>query len=133
MKLTFTIKKPVDFVFDYLTDVQKFVSAHPVITRIDKLGTTNYLVYETLKLGFLPFSFTYPVTIESDLTNKRVIMRATVLKLTKIDMNFILKPDGDCSVIEETIHFTSPLPIEGILQRIFKTQHQQLMKNIEMR
>ena len=95
MELSFQIKKPVDVVFDYLTDMQKFVSIHPVITKIDKTGNDCYLVHETLTFGFIPFSFTYPVTIESNTVNHSITIRATVMKLTKIEMTFLLTQNND--------------------------------------
>jgi len=130
MELSFKIDKSADFIFDYLTDMQKFVSVHPVITKIDKTNNDSYLVYETLKFGFIPFSFTYPVTIESNFSDKNVIIRATVMKLTKIEMTFVLKAGKDFTVIEETIQFESPLPVKSTMQNIFKKQHGQLFKNI---
>jgi len=130
MELSFKINKSADFIFDYLTDMQKFVSVHPVITKIDKTNNDSYLVYETLKFGFIPFSFTYPVTIESNFSDKNVIIRATVMKLTKIEMTFVLKAGKDFTVIEETIQFKSPLPVKSTMQNIFKKQHGQLFKNI---
>ena len=36
MDLLFKLNKPPDLIFDYLTDMQKFVSVHPVISKIDK-------------------------------------------------------------------------------------------------
>ena len=130
MELSFKIDKSADFIFDYLTDMQKFVSVHPVITKIDKTNNDSYLVYETLKFGFIPFSFTYPVTIESNFSDKNVIIRATVMKLTKIEMTFVLKAGKDFTVIEETIQIKSPLPVKSTMQNIFKKQHGQLFKNI---
>ena len=93
MQLSFRIKKTKDIVFDYLTDMQKFASVHPVITKIVQTNTNNYLVYETLKLGFLSFSFTYPVSVESNSIENQVIMRAVVMKFTKIEITIKIKPD----------------------------------------
>lgn len=131
MELTFKIKKSPDYIFDYLTNMQKFVTVHPVITKIHQNNDDSYLVYETLKFGFIPYSFTYPVTIESQPTNNTVIMRATVMKLTKIEMKFILKAEHDFTLVEENITFKSPLPIKSMMQNIFKKQHELLFKNIE--
>ena len=133
MKLLFRIHKNLDFVFEYLTDMQRFASVHPVISQIDNFGKESYLVHETLKFGFIPFSFTYPVTIEKNTQNKTVNIRATVFKLTKIEMKFVLKGENDYTIIEEEILFKSPLPITIIMERIFKKQHNQLFKNIEMK
>lgn len=133
MKLSFRIHKHVDLVFDYLTDMQKFVSVHPVISKIENTGENKYLVHETLKLGFIPFSFTYPVTVEKNTSDKTVSIRATVFKLTKIEMKFALKEDQDYTSIDEEIEFKSPLPVKFIMGGIFKKQHAQLFKNMEMK
>ena len=133
MKLSFTMHKDPDIVFDFLTDMQKFVSVHPVISQIDHIGNESYLVHETLKFGFIPFSFTYPVTIEKCALNKTVTIRANVFKLTKIEMKFALKTDNGYTIIDEEILFKSPLPVKFIMEGIFKKQHDQLFKNIEMK
>ncbi len=135
MQLSFRIKKTKDIVFDYLTDMQKFASVHPVITKIVPTNNNNYLVYETLKLGFLSFSFTYPVSVESNSIENQVTMRAVVMKFTKIEITIKIKPDtefsNEFSIIEENITFKSPLPIKSIMESIFRKQHTQLFKNIE--
>lgn len=70
MKLSFRIHNKSDIIFEYLTDMQKFVSVHPVIFKIENSSNNNYLVHETLKFGFIPFSFTYPVNIEKNAREK---------------------------------------------------------------
>lgn len=131
MKLSFRIHKNLDFVFDYLADMSKFVTVHPVISQIDNTGLGSYLVHETLKFGFIPFSFTYPVIVEKNAIEKTIIIRATVFKLTKIEMKFFLKADNDYTIIEEEVDFKSPLPVIFILENTFKKQHRKLFKNIE--
>lgn len=132
MKLSFRIKRNSDVVFDYLTDMEKFASVHPVIFKIDNIGDEKYLVHETLKLGFIPFSFTYPITMESSVLKRVVVFHAKVFGLAKIEMKFVIKPDSDFTLIEEDIQFKLPLPIQFILQPIFQKQHNQLFQNIEM-
>ena len=132
MELSYRLKKTPEFIFDYLTDMQKFVSVHPLISQIDETGNDNYLVHETLKFGVIPLSFTYPVTIEKSILDKVVIIKATVFKLTKIEMKFVLKLDNNYTVIAESIHIKSFLPVKFIMHSIFRKQHDQLFKNIEM-
>lgn len=132
MNLSFRIKKSTEFVFDYLTDMQKFASVHPVISHIDKDNDNSYLVLETLKVAMLPFSFTYPVHIKKSKAEKIVIISATVFKWTKITMIFFLKAEGEYTVVEEKIRFKSPLPIKFIMEKTFKKQHTVLFKNIEL-
>lgn len=64
MELTFKLTKKPKFILGYLTDMQKFTSVHPVISKVERTGNNGYLVHETLKLGFIPYSFTYAITIE---------------------------------------------------------------------
>jgi hypothetical protein len=103
-----------------------------VITKIEKKANNNYLVYETLKVALIPFSFTYPVTVTAYPEKSVVIMRATVMKLNKIEMVFAVKASGDFTMVDERIKFNSPLPVAYILQRVFKEQHAQLFKNIAL-
>lgn len=133
MRLSFKIHKNIDLVFDYLTNMQKFESVHPVISKIENTSDKTYLVHETLKFGFIPFSFTYPVTIENSISDKIIVIRAKVFKLTKIEMKFVLKADNGYTIIDEEIQFKSPLPIKFIMENIFRKQHALLFKNIEMK
>ena len=133
MNLSFILKKSPAFIFDYLTDMQQFAAIHPVISQIDKISDENYLVHETLKFGFIPFSFTYPVTIKKNEIDFIVTIRAIVFKITKIEMKFMLKAAGNFTIVEEQIQFKSPWPIKFMMERIFRKQHQQLFKNMEMK
>jgi len=132
MNLSFRLKQKPEIIFEYLTDMQKFASVNPVITKIIKTGHNNYIAHETLRLGFIPISFKYPLIVQYDASENKVVIRAVVMKLTKIELIFILTPEGNFSVIEETILFKTPLPIKPLLESIFRKQHTLLFKNIEM-
>ncbi|AQG79955.1 hypothetical protein [Spirosoma montaniterrae] len=112
--------------------MQTFAQVHPVITQIKETGHNNYLVFETLPLGVLSFSFTYPAIIESNAAQHTVFMQATVFKLIHIDMLFTLKPDNDFTIVSEEIRFRSALPVQIILERVFRKQHEKLFENIEL-
>jgi hypothetical protein len=131
MVLNFKLNKSADFIFDYLTNMDKFTSIHPVISKIELLGENKYRVYETLKFGFIPFSFTYPVSINSNSSDKSIIMHATVMKINKIEINYKIKEISNISFVEEKITIRTVLPIHPILKLIFIKQHTQLFKNIE--
>jgi len=130
MNLSFKVNKDPEFIFDYLSDMQKFVSVHPVITKIDDRGNGDYLVHETLKLVFVPLSFTYPVTISGNSKDKTILIKATVMKITKIEMSFKIVGGEGFSTVDESIQFTSPLPVKNSMQNIFRKQHALLFKNI---
>lgn len=131
MKLNFRLNKSPDFVFDYLTDMQKFVSVHPVISKINDLGENNYKAFETLKFGFIPFSFTYPVTIASNFKERSIVIKATVMKLNKIEMVFKITVDDGITIVDESIHFETIFPIKSLMKSIFTKQHNILFKNID--
>ena len=131
MNLQYKVHKPIDFVFDYLTDMQKFASVHPVISKIDNMRNDTYLVHETLTLATFPFSFTYPVYIKSNIEKTTVVLNATVMKITQITMTFILRPENEFTLINETVNFKTILPVKSIMQSIFRKQHEQLFRNID--
>ena len=131
MKLTFKVNKPCDEILPYLTDMTKFVTVNPVIRQIDHLGENKYFSHETLKVGFIPFSFTYPFTVDCNPESKTVMMRAIIMGMIKIEISFILNPDPDCTTVEETVEFTTFLPVKTMMARIFEKQHTLLFKNIE--
>lgn len=54
------------------------------------------------------------------------------MKLTKIELTFILKPEEYFTIIEETIFFKTHLPVKPLMESIFRKQHALLFKNIEM-
>lgn len=130
MMLHYTVNKSISFIFDYLTDVKKFVSVHPVITRMEPLGKNRFIVYETLKLGFICFSFSYPATVSSYYQNAMVVVTITVMKLINIEMTFNLRQEEQFSIVEEKINFKTILPIRLLLQKILKKQHALLFDNI---
>lgn len=131
MDLTFELKQPVELVLNYLTDMQKFASVHPVITKIEKTGTDAYMVYEKMKLGFIPYSFTYPVTIGHNVEKGTVTMRAVVMKMTRIEMVFSVEPSENGSTVREHIEFRSPLPIRRTMEKVFREQHQKFFQNLD--
>jgi carbon monoxide dehydrogenase subunit G len=131
MRLTHTIKKPIGTVFEYLSYMQKFVTVHPIIFKIEEKGENNYLVFEKLKILFIPITFTYPIKVQANLKNQQVIISALVKKIIHITIFFQLEAEGDKTKINEIINFKSYLPISLIMKSIFKKQHAILFKNIE--
>jgi len=128
--LTFEVKKKPEFVFEYLTNMQRFASVHPVISKIEQINGNSFKVYETLQFGIIPFSFTYPVDVEQSNIESPIIFRATVFKITDVEMIFTLSSNGIHTIVHEQIKFKTPLPIKSLLQSVFKKQHNLLFENI---
>lgn len=130
MILQHKIGKPPAVVFDYLTDMCKFVSIHPVICKMDRLNENDYLVHETLKVGPIPISFTYPAAVFGSHDQRSVTMRATVMKIMQIEMEFSIREIPTGTLVEEVVVFSSMLPVEFIMRRIFRNQHTVLFENL---
>ncbi len=130
MQFTFLLSKDPDVVFHYLTDMDKFVSVHPLIYKIDKLDHHNYKIFEKVKFGLLPYSFNYIACIKNDAENRKVGITATI-KWVKMNMTFTVKPHEIGTEVVEVFQIETRLPVIGYMQKLIKDQHAQLFKNIE--
>lgn len=132
MQLIFQLNAPIGKVYDYLTEADKFVETHPIIHKMEPLTATNmYKVFETVKFGFIPYSFSYKATISGNSEQNQVIIFASISRLTKIEMIFNLISTASGCQVEENILFNSPLPIKSFMKKLFAKQHQILFENIE--
>lgn len=130
MKLKHTLQASLQDVFPYLADSDLFALVHPVISKMEHKGNGEYLVYETLKLGPVPFSFTYPAVIHYDLEKGTVHMQATVFKMTNMNMSFQLSEENGLTTVEENIDIQSKLPFNALTLKVLKSLHHKLFKNI---
>lgn len=130
MELVFSLQAPPDAVFGCLADMQRFAALHPVISRIEPLGGGRYRVHETLRAGFIPVSFTYPVSVETDPAARTAVMRATVMRVTHIGMHFEVTGGPDSATVRERIYFRSLLPVQPLMRRVFRRVHQELFRRI---
>ena len=131
MKLKFKVLVPESKAFECLSDMQKFCKINPVIHKIKWSKDQDYLIYETLKLGPLPYSFVYPVNIQINTKLKCIDMRATVMKLIKINLRFEISTISNITNIDETIDVRAFFPLKWLIQRILKTQHSIMFLNLE--
>jgi carbon monoxide dehydrogenase subunit G len=131
MHLQFKLKKPIQEVFNCLSNADCFVKVHPIIYAMKPLPNAAYLVYEKLKIAFLNINFTYPCTIESNRNDKTITVKAVVKKMVHIQIDFKLSTQNGQTMVDEFVSFKSILPVAFVMGKIFKTQHQKLFKNIE--
>ncbi|MCE3226105.1 MAG: hypothetical protein K0S32_656 [Bacteroidetes bacterium] len=130
MEIEFTISKPGHIVYEYLSDMQKFVSVHPIIFRIDPLGDNRYLVFERLKVLFVPYTFNYIVTVDGNKHENKITISTTVKKMVHIKMEFHIQESEGVSKVKEKVEFRSFLPVKPIMRKIFREQHGLLFSNI---
>ncbi len=131
MILKFKLKSSPKKVFSILSDAKLFEKFHPVIFKIDDLGNDHFLIHETLKFLFIPITFTYPAKISSNKEKGIVQMNAVVMKIVKVDLNFLIAETPNCTEIVEEINIQSWLPVHPVMRMIFKQQHTKLFLNID--
>ena len=131
MHLQFKLNKPIEKVFESLSNADNFVKAHPIIYAMKPLPNGAYLVYEKLNLALMNIDFIYPCTIEYNRNDKTITMKAVVKKLVNIHISFKLSTQNGQTIVDEFVSFKSILPAAFVMDKIFKTQHQNLFQNIE--
>jgi carbon monoxide dehydrogenase subunit G len=87
LHLQFKLNKPIERVFDSLSNADNFVKVHPIIYAMKPLPNGDYLVHEKLKIAFINVDFTYPCTIESNKNDKTIAMKAVVKKWYTLKSN----------------------------------------------
>ncbi len=127
-EFTFIIGKDIQTVKQYLIDAEKFVSVHPLIYKMEDLGQNKFRVFEKVKVGFIPYHFTYTATITNN--NDSIQMYASIMGVTKLSMYFTFQRVGDETIIKEKLTVRSLLPIKNFMLKLIGEQHQELFKNI---
>jgi carbon monoxide dehydrogenase subunit G len=130
IELTFKVSKDISTITQHLTDVEKFVSVHPLIYKMTDLGENTYKVFEKIKMGIIPYRFTYRATITHD--HNSVKMNASVMGLTKLSMHFTFQREGNVTIINERLTVQSVLPIKNFMVKLISKQHQEMFKNIDI-
>ncbi len=130
MNLKYKINQSPNLIYDCLSDMTTFVSLHPVITKMRKKDTHTYKVYETIRVGFLPLSFTYAATIYGSREKGHIRMQARVMGMTEVDMAFDIQEVLGGSIVFEEIQVKSFLPVKSQLEKLFRDQHALLFENI---
>lgn len=130
MQLQFYVSKPLNEVFEYLSDTQKFAVIHPVIYKIEHIAGNQYLIHEKMNVGFIPYAFTYKADIIANKAKNTIKMLATVNHLVKINLHFELIEHENITQIIETVEIHSFLPVKKIMQKMFKKLHAILFENL---
>lgn len=107
------------------------MSAHPLIWKMESLGTGVYRVFERVSLGPFSYGFRYKVTVTKSATGDMVRMNAAVAGLVRLRFEFRLttKPGGGVEV-QEDVQITSLLPVGRFMKHLLAEQHAILFGNI---
>ena len=131
MVLNYIITKPVDQVYQCLTDMQKFAEVHPVIYKVEQLSKTEFLFYEKIKIVFIPFSFNYKVNLKISLMTKPVEVDSQVQKGVYLTLKFLLQEKNNQTEVQEEINIKANVFIKIIFKVILKNAHKKLFQNID--
>lgn len=129
MILNHQLRQPIETVVAYLTDFQKYQSIHPLITKVEALPDGTYRIHERFLSS--PLIFTYPATITSDVQDKTVEMKATIMQFIKVTMTFKFVGTIIGSSVIEEIDIRAPFPIRFLMEPIFRRAHTLLFKNLD--
>ena len=126
----FKVKKDIITIKKQLTNVENFVNIHPLIYKMTDLGRNKYKVFEKIKIGVIPYRFTYKAIITEEKDSVNIV--ATVMGLTTISMFFTFQEEDKVTVIHERLIIKSPLPIKNYMNRLIEKQHKTMFNNIEL-
>jgi carbon monoxide dehydrogenase subunit G len=131
MILQFELPHPASKVIEYLSDPVKFTKVHPLIEKMELIEKGRYRVFEKVKFGPFPYSFTYVAAIDQDLEDGKVHMKISIKIGTRISFTFKVSPISDGCRVEEMVKMQSLLPIRGYMKKLISGQHKILFENIK--
>ncbi len=126
----FKVKKDIITIKQQLTNNENFVNVHPLIYKMTDVGGNKYEVFEKIKIGVIPYRFTYKATITGEKDSVNVV--ATVMGMTTISMFFTFQEEDKVTVIHERLIIKSPLPIKNYTNRLIEKRHKTMFNNIEL-
>jgi hypothetical protein len=130
MVLEYNVNQSAEIVIDYLSDIKKFASIHPIIYKTIVLPDKSVHCFEKLPLGPIYFPANYIVKIEVDESHQNVTMTALVMKLIHVHIHFQIVANGASCRVIETVNFRSIFPVNFIMKPIFKKQHRIMFENL---
>lgn len=129
LTLHFQVKVDTNHVLEYLSHTDKFVSAHPLIYKMESLGNDLYRVNEKVQFGPISHRFEYKAKIERQ--KNGISIDANIMDLVKISMKMILAADGEHTAVCEEVEIRTILPVKNFMLRMIKKQHKVFFENIE--
>lgn len=128
--MTFHVNKSAEEVFNYISQPDLFVSIHPVIYKIQELEIGNWKIFEKLHFAGIPFSFSYPASIQCDSVSRQININAVVKNIVAIDLIFQIQKNVDASKVFEQVKITSLFPVHPFVKSVFLKQHQVLFNKL---
>lgn len=127
--LHFQVKADKHHVLEYLITADKFLSAHPLIYKMESLGNDMYLVNEKVNFSLLTYHFQYKAKIVKQ--ENGISIEANIMDWVKISMKMILNAEGEHTSVCEAVDIKTFLPVKNFMLRMIKKQHKLFFENIE--
>jgi hypothetical protein len=116
--------------YNYFSDIDKFVSIHPVIYKCAPIEENAYLLYERLKFAGLGISFSYKVVFESRTPHLQVIMFSEIRKGARLKLIFDFRSNNDQTILTETLWFDGYAVIKPFFIPFLAKTHIEMIKNL---
>ena len=133
MKLNYMIPASVEDVFPFFADLKKFVDVHPIIFRVDDLGSNEYLFYEKMEFFLFNYTFTYKVVLESVDLNRSVTMYSSVQRGVYLHLTFSFSQEESQTKISEIVRVEAYSFIRAFFKPILRKSHLKLVNEISKR
>ena len=124
------IDHPLEIVYDALADMDQFVEHHPLIYAARVVSPGYYKIYERVRMGFIPYHFTYHAQILPDPVVQRITMKALLYRLISLEIVFFLSSHSSYTKVREEIIIQGPLLIEKKKKKNLITAHLNMFEKI---
>lgn len=131
MTLQYKISKPVNVIYDELSNMINFVNVHPVVYKVDRVGENEYTFYEKITVLFIPFRFNYKVNVDALEKNRMITMSSVVRKGVLLKLEFILEPQKNHTEVIERVSIKANVFVRLIFENVLTRVHKKLFFNIE--
>ncbi len=128
--LVHDLNAPVEKIFPFFSDMDKFVGVHPVIYKCTCLGGNEYRLFERLSLAFFKISFSYLVTLEKSVINQQVVMYSKIRRGATLRLTFDFTEAKNTTRITETVDFDGPPGISTLFIKFLTRMHNNLIENL---
>lgn len=129
--LIFEFPQPIEELFPFFSDANKFVDIHPVIYKCQHLKDSDFQLFERLKLiGNLGFSFSYPVTFTAIHDKQQVTMTSQIRKGVHLELLFDFKAIEGKTILTESVTFTGPFFIRPLFIPFLAKVHTRMVAGL---
>jgi carbon monoxide dehydrogenase subunit G len=132
LQLTANLPAAPEQVWPYFTEMDRFVSVHPLIVSAKPLPDGRYRIRERSPYApWLGGITRYTARIEPLESHRLVRMHGRVAGgLVKLELTFRLEPTATGTHLQETVQFRSGLPVAPLLRGVFRKAHTQLFQQL---